>query len=183
MRILDKIALVIFSIVMLILSVVVILTIAGWMDAAIIYILISTLLTNKMACNIALGVSIVFILLCIKTIFFTSSSKDEKYSDSILLENDDGRLIITKETLIGLINGVVNGFDSVKSSQAKILLDDENNVLITLNIETTKDTIIKELINNLQTKIKEKLKESLDLEVKSLDVRVKNIVEEKEEKE
>lgn len=181
MKIIDKIALIIFSMIVLIISILGSLVIFGWLDQTAIYLVISGILLKDTVRNVLLGVNIVFILLAIKAIFFESSSKKEKYNDSIVLENDDGKLIITKETLIGIINGVVDDFDSVKSCQTRILLDSENNLSIVLNIETTKDTIIKELINNLQIKIKEKLKDSLDVEVKNLDVRVKSIVEPKEE--
>ena len=51
------------------------------------------------------------------------------------------------------------------------------------NYQLTKEenTIIKELSNNLQMRIKEKIKESLDLEVKNIDIRIKNVVAPKEE--
>ena len=39
---------------------------------------------------------------------------------------------------------------------------------------------IKELSNNLQIRIKEKIKQSLDLDVKSIDIRIKNVVEQSE---
>lgn len=177
MKILDKIALTVFSIIILIESILVTLIAFGWMDSTSLYIMIKNMLSDESYKNIILGVNIVFILLALKAIFFGSSSKEDSYNDSILLENDDGRLIITKETLIGLINGVVNNFDSVTSCQTRINLDNDNNLSIMLNMQTTNETIIKELINNLQIKIKEKLKESLDVEVKSLDIRVKDIVE------
>ena len=183
MKILDRIALTLFSVIILIIAILGSLVIFGWfdVDTTVVYTMVNKALSNDTARNVILGVNIVSIILALKAIFFGSSEKSEKYSDSIILENDDGRLIITKETLIGIINGVVNDFDSIKSCQTKIFLDEENNLSVILNIETTDNTIIKELINNLQIKIKEKLKESLDLEVKSLDVRVKSIVETKEE--
>lgn len=181
MKFLDKIALVVFSVIILIIAIIGTLILFGWVDITSMYVIVLNIFAEKTYKNIILGINIVFILLALKAIFFESGSKKDSYNDSIILENDDGRLIITKETLMGLINAVVNGFDSVQSCQTKILLDEENNLSVILNIETTQETIIKELINNLQLKIKEKLKDSLDVEVKSLDIRVKNIVVAKEE--
>lgn len=181
MKVLDKIALIIFSIIILVIAILGSLVIFGLLDQTSIYILYSGMLLNKTVCNVMLGVNILCILLAIKTLFFESGNKKESYNDSIVLENDDGKLIVTKETLVGIISGVVEDFDSVNSCQTKILLDEENNLSVILNIETTKDTIIKELINNLQIKIKNKLKDSLDIEVKNLDVRVKSVVEQKDE--
>lgn len=181
MKILDRIALVIFSVIILIVSILGALTIFGWIDLTAIYILISSTLLNNTIKNSILAFCIICILLAIKALFFESSSKKENYNDSIVLENDDGKLIVTKDTLIGIINGVVSGFESVNNCQTKIIFDEENNLSVILNIEATMDTIIKELINNLQIKIKEKLKDSLDIEVKNLDVRVKSVVEPKDE--
>ena len=181
MKFLDKLALVVFSVIILIISIMGSLIIFGAVDFSIIYLVVSNILKIELAQKIIMGFNIVFMLLALKAIFFDSSSKNEKYNDSILLENDDGKLIITRETLTGLINGVVNGFDGVGYSQTKIILDEENNLTISLNIETTEDTIIKDLINNLQTNIKKKLKDTLDLEVKELDIRVKNIVKSKQD--
>src|SRR5574344_1565162 len=182
MKILDKITLVLFSIVILIISIIVCLTIFGWIDGTMIYVLLSHGLANKTACNIILGIGILFILLALKEIFFSSSNKDkENYNDGILLENEDGKLLITKETLVSMVDAVVSGFESVRCSQTKVYLDNENNLSIVLTIETASNTIIKELSNNLQIRIKEKIKESLDLEVKSINIKVKDIVVPKKE--
>lgn len=181
MKILDRIALAVFSVMILLISIIACLVIFGWIDITTIYMIMAHVLADKTTCNILIGINIVFILLAIKSIFFESADKDgESYNDGVLLENDDGKLLITKETLTSMVNVVVSGFSSVKSSQSKVILDNENNLSIILTIETTNNTIIKELSNNLQMRIKEKIKESLDLEVKSIDIRIKNVVDSKE---
>lgn len=181
MKILDRIALAVFSVIILLISIIGCLVIFGWIDITTIYMIVSHILADKITCNILIVLNCIFIALAIKCIFFESSYKDsEKYNDGILLENDDGKLLITKETLTSMVNAVVSGFSSVKSSQSKVILDNENNLSIVLTIETSNNTIIKELSNNLQMRIKEKIKESLDLEVKSIDIRIKNVVDSKE---
>jgi uncharacterized alkaline shock family protein YloU len=179
MKTLDRIALAVFSVMMLIIAIVVCLVIFRWVDTTTMYMIMIHVLSDATTCNILLAINVIFILLAIKAIFFESGEKDDKYNDSVLLENDDGKLVITKETLIGIVDAVVDGFSSVKSSQTKVHLDENNNLSITLNVETTSDTIIKELSNNLQIRIKERIKESLDLEVKSVNIRIKSIVEPK----
>ena len=182
MKFLDKLALVLFSMIILIISIITCLTIFGWVNLATINLLFTDVLANKVTCNVLLGVNVIFILLALKALFFGSVSKgEEKYNDGILLENDDGKLLITKETLISMINAVVAGFEGAKNCQTSVHLDIENNLSIVLTIEATSNTIIKELSNNLQIKIKEKIKESLDLDVTSINIRIKNIVESKAE--
>lgn len=178
MKFLDRIALAVFSVLILLISIISCLVIFGWMDITTIYMIATHVLADKVTCNVLLGLNCVFILLAIKSIFFESAYKSEElYNDGVLLENDDGKLLITKETLVSMVNAVVSGFSSVKSSQAKVVLDNENNLSIILTIETTNNTVIKELSNNLQMRIKEKIKESLDLEVKNIDIRIKNVID------
>ena len=75
--------------------------------------------------------------MAIKCIFFESGNNDEEnYSDGVLLENEDGKLLITKDTLTSMVNAVVSGFEGVRNSQTKIRLDDDNNLSIILMIDT-----------------------------------------------
>ena len=115
MKILDKIGLVVFSTIILLVGVVAILTIIGWMELELIIGAIEFVITGEIASKITLGVSIVLILLAIKCIFFSSNDETEK-SEGILLENENGKLLISVETIENLIKGVVSGFANVKSS-------------------------------------------------------------------
>lgn len=177
MKIIDKIILCMFSVMILLISVLSSFVIFGWVDVTDTYIIITKLLADKVSCNILLGLNAAFILLAIKGIFFEAKSEEEKSSNiGILLENDDGKLIITKETLTSIVNSVVSGFESVKSQQTRIILDENNDLSIILTIEVSDNAIIKELSNNIQMRVKESIKKSLDIDVKSLNIKVKNMV-------
>ena len=65
----------------------------------------------------------------------------------------------------------------------KVELDNENNVSIYITLFVYPDAVIKDLTASLQKNIKETIKKSLDLEVKDVNVRIKNITVKKEEKE
>ena len=71
MKTLDKIALVLFSSVILIISVIFCLVIFGWINIDIITLYIKHGLNNPVITNVTLGVLTVFILFAIKGIFFT----------------------------------------------------------------------------------------------------------------
>ena len=58
----------------------------------------------------------------------------------------------------------------------RIQLDEQNNVIVLVNLIVTKDVVIKELTLNLQNKIKEEIKKTSDLEVKEVNVRIKNVI-------
>lgn len=184
MKFLDKMVLFIFSVMMLIISILTLSVIFNWVDVVTVYVIMNSALKSTTICNILIGVNILFILLAIKGIFFESKDEGkESYKGGILLENDDGKLLITKETLTSIVNSVVSGFESVKSQQSKVYLDENNDLSIVLTIEVSNNAIIKELSNNIQIRIKDAIKKSLDVEVKSLDIRVKDVVKQEPGKE
>lgn len=176
MKIIEKTTLVLFSTLMLILSVICCLLVFGWLDMSFLVNTFNQILQNTVSSNIILGLSVIFILLAIRCIFFDSSSKQKnEYKNGILLENADGKLLITKETIENLVNGVVKGFDSAEEVTTKIELDKDNTVKVYVNLNVKENAVIKELSTNLQTKIKETIKKTSDLEVKEVNIKVKNI--------
>lgn len=176
MKVIERTTLVLFSTLMLIISVISCLLIFGWLDFNFMGDMILNIIQDPVSSNIILGLNTVFILLAIRCIFFDSSAKQKnEYKNGILLENSEGKLLITKETIENLVNGVVKGFDSAEDVTTKIELDKENNVKVFVNLSVRENAIIKELSTNLQTKIKETIKKSSDLEVKEVNIKVKNI--------
>ena len=73
MKILEKITLIIYSYVMLILAVILSLLIFNWLDIDLVGSIVSNIITGETSSKILLGVNIVFILLSIKCIFFDST--------------------------------------------------------------------------------------------------------------
>lgn len=176
MKTIDRIALALFSSLILIMSVVLCLTIFGWIDITLLMGILNIVITDTVTSKILLGLAIIFILLSIKCIFFDSAAKEQiDYKNGILLENSNGKLLITKETIENLVNAVVKGFESADEVNTKIDFDKENNLTVNVNLIVKENAVIKELTSNLQTKIKEAIKKSSDLEVKQVNIKVKNI--------
>ena len=176
MKILDRIGRALCSSLMLIISIIVCLMIFGWLSVDLVHQFVVMAINDSVSSNIMLGLSIAFILLAIKCIFFDSSSKQEMdYKNGILLENSDGKLLITKDTIENLVNSVVKGFDSAENVTTRVELDNENNVTVFVNLSVKENAVIKELSTNLQTKIKTTIKKTSDLEVKEVNIKVKDI--------
>ena len=176
MKVLDKIGLVLFSTLILISSVLLCLMIFGWLDINLITEIVSQALSDQISSNILLGLSIIFILLAIKCIFFDSSTKEKNdIKNSILLENSDGKLLITRDTLENLVDGIVKGFSGAENVTSKVEVDKESNVNVFVNLEVKENVVIKELSSNIQTKIKEAIKKTSDLEVKEVNIKVKDV--------
>lgn len=178
MKFLDRLILGIFAVIMLLMAIFSGFIIFGWIDIATMSVVFTNALANTTVCNILIGVDVVIILLALKAIFFEGREKSDEYEekDGILLQNDDGKLLITKETLKNMVNAAVSKFASIKSAQTKIILDSNNDLSISLTIEVTDNAVIKELSNNVQVKVKETMKESMGIDVKNMDIKVVNIV-------
>ena len=141
-------------------------------------------IVGDVSSKILLGISVVFILLSIKCIFFDSTSKGKTNEEQgVLLENENGKLMISKETLENLVNSVALNFEGTEQVTTRVELDRENNVMVYVNLMVSSNVIIKELSANLQTKIKEKIKTATDLDVKEVNITVKKVAPKEEQQE
>lgn len=176
MKIIDKIGLIVFSNLMLILSVIMCLLVFGWLDVESVAIVLKLALNDAVTSNIILALSVIFIVVAIKCIFFTSEDKKiNGIKDGILLKNDEGQLVISKTTLEELVNNVARGFDSAQDVSSKITLDEEKNLKVYVTLSVKENAVIKELSTNLQNKIKTAIKKTSDLEVKEVNISIKEL--------
>ena len=190
MKFLDKLGLAIFSLITLIISILVCLIAFGWIDVSIITVALTNAVASQNGMYITIGVCIVLILLSIKCLFFPSYERHaQKYhhdEEGILLQNDNGKLLITKGTIKNLVNSTVDDFKNVDGADTNIYLDENNDVHVNLEINVYKETIIKDLTTKLQNKIKENVKKATDLEVKEVNIKINDVEREevptKEEK-
>ena len=182
MKILEKITLIIYSYVMLIVSVLACLVVFGWLDIGLVGEIVNGAIVSDVWSKVILGVSVVFILLSIKCIFFGSGSKEQvKERQGVLLENESGKLMISKETIENLVNSVAKGFESTEDVTTRVELDKENNVKVYANLIVSSEAVIKDLSAKLQTSIKDKIKKATDLEVNEVNITVKKVAEKTQE--
>ncbi len=181
MKFLDKFNLVLFSIIILIISLVICILTFGWLNIDLALDGITFLVQDSVASNIMLGISIVLILLAVKSIFFNSFSKEKmENKEGILLENDNGKLLVSRDTIESLTNAVVRSFESAENVMTKVEVDSESHVKIYITLFVYPDAVIKELSNKLQTNVKDTIKKSLDLDVTEVNIRIKNVSVKKE---
>lgn len=182
MKFLDRLALAVFSIIIFVLVVLLCLLLFGWFDIELVVSALTYLKTNEIATNITIGVSIVLLLLSIKSMFFESYSKEKEQSrEGILLENDNGKLLVSRDTLENLTTSVVKETNSVENVVSRVILDKDKNLIIFINLLVKPNAIIKDLSSGLQEKIKNTVKDSLGLDVKEVNIKIKNITNEKNE--
>ena len=177
MKKLSKLVLVLFSVIILIIGVVVNLLVIGWLEYGTAFGIIQRILTTAPQNKILLGLTELCMLFAIICIFADSENKEEsKGGRDVLMQNDNGKLMISRDTLENLVNAVVREFPGAKEAHTKIALDAQNNVAVLVDLTVTKDVIIKDLTLNMQNRIKEAIKKTSDLEVNEVNVRIKNVV-------
>lgn len=182
MKILEKVTLIIYSYIMLVLSILACLLVFGWLDVDLVGEIVNGAIVSNVWGKVILGVSVVFILLSIKCIFFDATSKEQiKERQGVLLENESGKLMISKETIENLVNSVAKGFESTEDVVTRVELDKENNVKVYANLVVSSEAVIKDLSAKLQTSIKDKIKKATDLEVNEVNITVKKVAEKKQE--
>ena len=179
MKIIEKMTLILYSNLILILSVLLCVIIFRWVDVDIVGDIVGGILFGETSSKIVLGVCAVFILLSIRCIFFDKTSKEQiKERQGVLLQNENGKLMISKDTIENLVSAVAHNYKDAKDITTSVVLDKDNNVNVNANLVVTNSALIKDLSANLQTEIKDKIKQATDLEVKQVNIKIKNAVEE-----
>ena len=88
MKFLERFTLIVYSFIILLLSVILTLLIFNWIDFSIVTEMVKALITGDLSSKITLGISIIFILLSIKCMFFDEKSKEKvKETQVVLLKN------------------------------------------------------------------------------------------------
>ena len=183
MKFLERFTLIIYSFVVLLLSVILSLLIFNWIDFEIVTEMVKALITGDLSSKITLGISIVFILLSIKCMFFDEKSKEKvRETQGILLKNENGQLMISRESIDNIVKNTVVGFDNVKQCNTRIDVNSENQLRITLLLVVNENVVIKELASTLQKKVKEDVKKVADLEVQEVNVKITSLQDGKKSK-
>ncbi len=179
MKVLDKIALVLFSCIILIMSALLCFVIFGWVKLDVMQSYLMQALNDPIQTNVILVILVVLILLSIKGIFFTTDTgKDAKKENGILIQNENGKLFITKDTIGNLVSGVVKEVEGAQDISSRVILSKDNSINIDVILFVAQDVVIKDLSNNLQLKIKEAVKKSMDVDIKEVNIKIKNIAPE-----
>lgn len=178
MKFLDKLALKIFSIIIFIITIALILIITEIISIDNMLNKISEISTGETAIQVTIAVIAVLMLLAIKGLFFTSKPEDNG-KDGIVLENTSGKLVISKESLESLIASVIKEIPGAETVSSKTILDKNKNLIIFVTAIVSKDVMLKDISNELQLKIKETMKKTADLDVKEVNIRIKNITAKK----
>ena len=175
MRMMERFSIIVFSIIVLILSAFTILVSIEIVSIDVFENIIEVLNENVVL------TSILLCLWSIANIFLKSDSKSEN-SNGVLMENENGSLLITKESISNLVESVIKKNQEIKDSNVKIEFDSNRDVVINVIAVLKENVVIKNTSSKLQENIKLTVKKTTDLDVSSVNIKIKNVEQEKEKK-
>ena len=176
MKLVDKVIYFIFSVIILAIVVVmftVILNIVGVVNPVFNFIsnIPNMSFTQEQMIYIVI-IEILLFIMAIKGILFQSKLEENK--DAIILENNSGKLIISRKTLENLVKDISNGVQGVENSFARVNVSKDTELIISIDI-VVKEGSIKDITKKLQEDVKIAIKKASDLNVSEVNVNIKNI--------
>ncbi len=175
MKFFDKLVLKIFSIIIIALTITVILVMTNVLSINSISAFIIKFTDYENGLKILIVCLAVLMLLAIKGLFFTSKPNTQSSKDGIILENSSGKLIISKESLENLIHSVVKDVPGAETVMSKTFLDKDKNLIVYVTVIVSKDVMLKDITMELQNKVKDAMKKTADLDVKEVNIKIRNI--------
>lgn len=174
MRLLERFSIIVFSIIIIVLSGFTILVGTDLISVDIFDDIFDVLSENIVT---TICVCILFILWSILNIVF-KSDKNYENINGVLLENENGSLLITKESISNLVDSVLKNNGEIRDSSVKIDFDANKDVIVNVVAVVKDTTIIKEVSAKIQENIKLTIKKATDLEVRQVNIKVKNVDQE-----
>ena len=176
MKLVDKVIYFIFSVIILAIVVVmftVILNIGGVVNPVFNFIsnIPNMSFTQEQMTYIVI-IEILLFIMAIQGILFQSKLEENK--DAIILENNSGKLIISRKTLENLVKDISNGVQGVENSFARVNVSKDTELIISIDI-VVKEGSIKDRTKKLQEDVKIAIKKASDLNVSEVNVNIKNI--------
>ncbi|MCI8965797.1 MAG: alkaline shock response membrane anchor protein AmaP [Clostridia bacterium] len=118
--------------------------------------------------------TLILIVWSVRNIIYGGNNISETTS-GILLENKNGKLLITKDSISNLIETVVKENSKISNVSTKLEFDESNNITVFLNISVDKGISVKDTTADIQKKIKETVKKTTDLDIREINIKIKNI--------
>lgn len=169
MKVLQKMLIVIVSS-MIFLATIALLVAFSVIDLKLILMLYSFVVSNYLIQYGTIAASCLIIIIGFVIIFGTGKSRK-----SIILQGEAGDLIISQETIESIANNIATSFNGTKEVYSRISLNNKEDLTININMQVEPNTNISEVVQSIQLKVKEQVKNATQIEVSSVNVNVKNI--------
>lgn len=177
MKFLDRLINFIFSLVMVVFSVVVLLVMFDLADSSFVNGLLNDYVWNVQNKTIVIGVASLVFLAGLKTTIFLADFRKKK-KIPIMVASDNGNVQIAAEMIESTAKAVAKSHEEVKEVNAK-MVSRSKGVDIFMSLLVSQDTNIRALTIAIQEEVKNKIHDTTGVLVLNTDIKVKNIVEKK----
>lgn len=174
MKVLDKIAMVIFSILFIVITIGILLLSFNIIRLDVVGSVISAAFSHETAHNVIVAISIVVFILAFKCLFFDADSM-EKSGAPIKMQGENGELVISRDTIENIANSAARSFAGTKETTSRVRVTKGNEVKVNVFMYILPDANITTLTKNVQVKVKETIKKVTDIEVTAVNVKIKDI--------
>ena len=175
MRLVERFSIIVFSGLVLILSCFTMFVSTNLISVSVFEDLFEVLSENL---AITICVCVLLSLWSIANVFLKSDSRKENVN-GILLENENGSLLITKDSISNLVESVLKKKSDVKQESVKIEFTTNKDIIINIVVSVKDSIVMKETSAKLQENIKMIIKKATDLDVKEINIKIKGIEQEK----
>ena len=167
----EKFLLILFSIIVIIVSVSLVLIATGMMDGSFVTTKILEFAEQYKTYTLIIGS--IFALLGLIGLFSSSDSSDS-ISGGLAIKSDTGTVYINRDTFENIILGVARNFPELKNVKADIQIT-EQGVIVNVNTMILPDTIVPELTEKLQESIKSSILKQTTVEIKEANIKIKGV--------
>ena len=167
----EKFILIVFSVIMIVLSIFAILSSAEMIESASVFTNLNLwLVTNKIQ---VILIGIVVIMLGLVGIF-SNSDNEESIKSGLAIKNDSGTVYITKDTFESIILNVAKDFASLRNVKVAVNID-ELGISANIYVYILPDTVVPTLTQKLQDSIKEAIKSQTTVDIREANIKVKGV--------
>ena len=175
MKYLDRLINFIFSLVILVLTVIIVLVSAGFLEYDVVDSFIRNNIFNAENNTITCIIAIVAFCASLKTTFFLSKVNNKKKSN-IMVDTTHGKIQIAQETIENTAKNVVKDYEAIKDAQVK-MVKERKGVNVYMSLLVVPNTNIIELSSKVQDEVKEAIQDTTGVKVNNVDIKIKNIAE------
>ncbi len=178
MKIFKEFVLVVFSICMLGLAIIVILTSLQVIDIkSILNSGINYLINNRI---LIMGIGLIVSLLSLVGIF-AASDKDEDVKAGLAIKHETGTVYITKDTFESIVINVAKSYAALRNIKVSVNIS-EDGAIASIYTYIMPDTVVPTLTSKLQDNIKDAVLKQTTVEIKEVNIKIKGVYTQLEKK-
>ena len=173
MRFLDKLISFIFNLFVIIVAVAVLLVVIDVVSYPVITGLLRDYVFNVDYRAIVLSTVILVILAGLKVTVFSSALSNTSQKN-IMVDTVHGKIQINQDTIENVAKNVIKDYDSIKDVHAR-MTKAKNGINMYMMLAVYQNTNIKEVVTEVQDKVKKQIEATTSVIVRNVDVKIKNV--------